>query len=280
MGRSIDAHNYSSAIGGQFGGGTNCRGHSDADASAANQLTIPSGTKVPLALKQAISTKNAREGDAVYAVTTFPVVINDRILIPAGTYVQGRVSNVKRGGRIKGRAEVLMHFSTLIYPSGYTVILPGAVENVPGAEKTSMKDEEGTIRQDSQTGEKAKTVATAAGTGAVIGGLSNGVKGGLIGAGVGGGIGTAIGLLTRGNDVRMDAGTTLEMVIQREVPLDAQPGSKTVAVWQRPRATRPRLPNRIVSTAELRSAGRPSDTASTRFASLLQTEHGVHVSGH
>ena len=59
------------------------------------------------------------------------------------------------------------------------------------------------------------------GTGAVVGGLSNGVKGGLIGAGIGGGIGTAIGLLTRGNDVRMEAGTTLEMVIQREVPLDA-----------------------------------------------------------
>ena len=188
--------------------------------ASASQLTIPSGTKVPMALKKAISTKNAREGDAVYAVTTFPVVINDRIVIPAGTYVQGRISNVKRGGHIKGRAEVLMHFSTLIYPSGYTVILPGAVQNVPGAEKTSMKDEEGTIRQDSQTGEKAKTVATAAGTGAVIGGLSNGVKGGLIGAGIGGGIGTAIGLLSRGNDVRMEAGTTLDMVIQREVPLD------------------------------------------------------------
>ena len=187
----------------------------------ASQLTIPSGTKVPLALKQSISTKNAREGDAVYAVTTFPVVINERIVIPSGTYVQGRISSVKRGGRVKGRAEVLMHFSTLIYPSGYTVVLPGAVENVPGAEKTSMKDEEGTIRQDSQTGEKAKTVATAAGTGAVVGGLSRGVKGGLIGAGIGGGVGTVIGLLSRGNDVRMEAGTTLEMVIQREVPLDS-----------------------------------------------------------
>jgi hypothetical protein len=193
---------------------------SGASSASGSELTIPSGTKVPLALKQAISTKNAREGDAVYAVTTFPVVVNDRVVIPAGTYVQGRISNVKRGGRIKGRAEVLMHFSTLIYPGGYTVILPGAVQNVPGAEKTSMKDEEGTIRQDSQTGEKARTVATAAGTGAVVGGLSNGVKGGLIGAGIGGGVGTAIGLLTRGNDVRMDAGTTLEMVIQRSVPLD------------------------------------------------------------
>jgi hypothetical protein len=193
-----------------------------ATTSDASQLTIPSGTKVPLALKQSLSTKNAREGDAVYAVTTFPVVIDDRIVIPAGTYVQGRISSVKRGGHIKGRAEVLMHFSTLIYPSGYTVVMPGAVENVPGAEKTGMKkDEEGTIQQDSQTGEKARTVATAAGTGAVIGGLNNGVKGGLIGAGIGGGVGSVIALLTRGNDVRMESGTTLEMVIQREVSVDA-----------------------------------------------------------
>jgi hypothetical protein len=135
---------------------------------------------------------------------------------------------VQRAGRIKGRAEVLMHFTTLIYPSGYTVLLPGAVENVPGADKTSMKGEEGTIRQDSQTGQKVGTVASTAGTGAVIGGLSRGGKGAAVGAGVGGAVGTAIALLTRGNDVKLDAGTTLEMVIQREVPLDANriPGQR------------------------------------------------------
>jgi hypothetical protein len=114
-----------------------------------------------------------------------------------------------------------MHFTTLIYPSGYTVLLPGAVENAPGVDKTSVKDAEGTIRSDSQAGEKAATVATTAGAGAVAGGLSNGGKGALIGAGIGGAVGTAIALLTRGNDVKLDAGTTLEIVIQRDVPLDA-----------------------------------------------------------
>jgi len=186
----------------------------------ATQLTIPAGTKVPLALKQAFSTKNAHEGDAVYAETTFPVVFNDRVVIPAGTYVQGKISHVQRAGRVKGRAEVLMHFTTLIYPSGYTVVLPGAVEQVPGAEKTAVKDQEGTIRQDSQTGQKVGTAASTAATGAVVGAVTNGGKGALIGAGVGGAVGTAIAMLTRGNDVRMEAGTTLEMVIQRDVPLD------------------------------------------------------------
>jgi type IV secretory pathway VirB10-like protein len=191
-----------------------------ASAASTNAVIIPAGTKVPVALKHAISTKSAREGDAVYAETTFPVVENGRILIPAGTYVQGKISQVQRAGRIKGRAEVLMHFTTLIYPSGYTVVLPGSVENVPGAEKTSMKGNEGTIRADSQKGEKIGTVASTAGTGAVVGGLSRGGKGALIGAGIGGGVGSVIAMLTRNNEVKLDAGTTLEMVIQREVPLE------------------------------------------------------------
>ena len=54
-------------------------------------VEIPAGTKVALRLKQAISTKTAREGDAVYAETTFPITIDDRILIPVATYVQGKI---------------------------------------------------------------------------------------------------------------------------------------------------------------------------------------------
>jgi type IV secretory pathway VirB10-like protein len=191
-------------------------------ATQPDQVVIPAGTKVPLSLKQAISTKVARDGDAVYAQTTFPVVQNDRIIVPAGTYVQGRISGVQRAGHIKGRAEVLIHFTTLVYPSGYTVMLPGAVENAPGAEHTSVRGSEGAIQEDGQTAKKIGTAASAAATGAVIGAVSSGgLRGAGIGAGVGGAVGTVIALLTRGTDVRMEAGTTLEMVIQRGVPLDA-----------------------------------------------------------
>ena len=198
-------------------------GSSPADSPnrSDSTLTIPAGTKIPVALKHAISTKSARDGDSVYAETNCPLVLNERVLVPSGTYVQGKISHVQRAGRVKGRAEVLIHFTTLIYPSGYTVMLPGAVENVPGAEKTSMKGDEGTIRQDSQTGEIVGKAAGTAATGAIVGGLSNGGKGALIGAGVGGAVGTAIALLTRGTDVHLAAGTTVEMVIQRPIDLDA-----------------------------------------------------------
>src|ERR1017187_2532112 len=184
-------------------------------------LTIPAGTRVPLSLKQAISTKTAKEGDPVYAETAFPFVVNERVVIPAGTYIQGRIERAQRGGHVKGRAEVLIHFTSMIYPNGYTVMLGGSVENTPGAEKTSMKDSEGTIRQDSDAGRKAKEAAGAATTGAVIGAITGGGKGAGIGAGVGGVAGIAIAMLSRGADVRLEPGTSIEMEIQRDVPVDA-----------------------------------------------------------
>src|ERR1035437_9517364 len=92
-------------------------------------LTIPVGTRVPLSLKQAISTKTAKDGDPVYAETAFPFVVNERVVIPAGTYIQGKVERVRRGGHVKGRAELLIHFTSMIYPSGYTVMLGGSVRS-------------------------------------------------------------------------------------------------------------------------------------------------------
>ncbi|MGA7892715.1 MAG: hypothetical protein WCA49_05800, partial [Candidatus Sulfotelmatobacter sp.] len=139
-----------------------------------NPFTIPAGTRIPLSLKQAISTKNAREGDAVYAETAFPFVVGDRVIVPAGAYIQGKIAHVERAGHGKGRAEILMHFTSMIYPSGYTVMLPGSVENTPGGDNNSVKDPEGTIQQDKDTGKKIEDAA------------KNGVYGTMGGATAGG----------------------------------------------------------------------------------------------
>jgi hypothetical protein len=192
-----------------------------------NLLTIPAGTQIPISLAQAISTKNAREGDAVYAQTTFPFVINDRVLVPPGTYIQGKISRVERAGHGHGRAEILMHFTSMIYPSGYTVMLPGSVENTPGADNKSVKDSEGTVQQDSDTGKKVEDAAKggAVGTmaGATAGGLStDSLNGARVGAGAGAAAGIAWALLKRGPDVRLEVGTSIQMEVQRAITLDAR----------------------------------------------------------
>ena len=191
-----------------------------------NSVTIPAGTKIPLSLAQAISTKNAREGDAVYATTAFPFVMNDHVIVPAGSYIQGSISRVERAGHGSGRAEILMHFTAIIFPSGYTVMLPGAVQNTPGADNKSVTDQEGTIQQDSDTGKKVEDAAKNGvyGTmgGATAGGLATGgLNGARVGAGAGAAAGIAWALLKRGPDVKLDVGTSIEMEIQRPITIDA-----------------------------------------------------------
>jgi hypothetical protein len=188
----------------------------------ADPITIPAGTRIPIALKNTISTKGNHEGDPIYAQSTFPVVINDRIIIPAGTYVQGKISSIKPAGHIKGRAEVLIHFTTLIYPSGYTVMLPGSIENASGVDNAKVKDKEGTIQGDSNKAKTAATIAAPAADGALTGAVIHGGEGALIGAGVGGAIGTAIAAFSHGNEVKLPPGTTLEVVLERDIAVDGK----------------------------------------------------------
>jgi hypothetical protein len=185
------------------------------------RITVPSGTQIPLILKQAISTKNAKPGDAVYAETSFPITLNDKVIIPAGTYVQGRIAEVKRAGRVKGRAELLMHFTTLVYPSGYTALLPGAVENMPGAEKQSVQGDEGKIKQEGDKLKDMGTIAKTAGAGAGLGGLATqSGKGVAVGGLAGAAAGLGYALLTRGADVMLPVGTSVQMVLQRPLVLE------------------------------------------------------------
>lgn len=200
---------------------------------AGRTMTIPAGTQVLLQLKSPIDTKSARVGDGVYCQTSFPVTIDNVMVIPAGTYVKGAIARVQRAGRVKGRAEILFHFDTMIFPNGYTIDLPGALKSEPGATNSTISDEEGTVKANPQKGKDAATIGGAGATGAVIGAVSTGS---LKGAGIGGLAGAAVGLgevlLTRGQDVRIDQGTSLEMTLQRALTVDVAPGVPTQAETQ------------------------------------------------
>ena len=198
----------------------------NAEPQDPNAWFIPAGSRIPLTLAQAISTKNAREGDPVYATTAFPFVVNEKMIVPAGTYIQGKISRVERAGRVHGRAEILMHFTTMIYPSGYTLMLPASIENMPGSDHTTVKDKEGTVQQDKTTGKKIEDAAKGGvyGTmgGATAGGLATGsLNGARAGAGIGAAAGVAWALLKRGPDVKLEVGTSIEMEIQRDINVDA-----------------------------------------------------------
>lgn len=196
---------------------------------ARKTYTVPAGTKVLLQLRSAVNTKSAKPGDGVYLSSTFPVVVGNRVMIPAGVYVQGVVDRVVRAGRGKGRSQLDMHFTSIIFPNGTVVEMPGLVNSLPGAHKQSVKgDGEGTIEQDPDRSRNLGKVAevaipTGGGIGS-IGGLGAGhpVEGGLIGLAAGGAAAGLSTLFTRGADVNIESGTQLEMVLQRPLILEEE----------------------------------------------------------
>jgi hypothetical protein len=192
---------------------------------APKTYTVPAGTKVLLTLKSSINTKSASPGDGVYLVSAFPVVVGNRVLIPAGMYVQGTVDSVERHIRIKGHAKLNMHFTSMIFPNGSVVEIPGVINDIPGSKGPKVKNGEGTVEQTGGAGEVAKDAARGAEVGATGGVIGGGVEGHPFeGAGIGGAAGALIGagvaLFTHGNDIDIEAGSQVEMVLQRPLVLE------------------------------------------------------------
>jgi hypothetical protein len=194
---------------------------------AQKKYTVPAGTKILLSMKSAVNTKTAKVGDGVYLESTFPVSCGGRVVIPPGVYVKGVLDHVVRPGRVKGKAEVSMHFTTIIFPSGTTIEVPGQINSLPGSTGPSVTGDEGTVQQAGSKGKDAADIAKASAAGAGLGGIA-GINAdspakslgyGALGGAVAGVLYT---LFTRGEDVSIPQGTPIEMVLRRPLVLEEQ----------------------------------------------------------
>ncbi len=183
-------------------------------------VVVPSGTRIGVILENGISTSSAKPGDSVYFRTSFPITINNKVVVPVGSYLRGEITDSKRPGRVKGKGELRMHLNTLIFPNGYTVDLKAGPHSTDGDSGTKT-DSEGKITGPGGKGKDASTIATTTAAGAGIGGISSGGKGAGIGAGIGGIAGLAAVLLSRGPDAQLPRGSSMDLVLERDLSLDA-----------------------------------------------------------
>lgn len=191
-----------------------------AQSASAKFLILPSGTRVAVVLENGISTRSAKPGDSVYLRTSFPITLNNQIVVPVGSYLRGELLDSKRPGRIKGRGEFRIRLNTLILPNGYTVNMNAAPRSADSGGKETM-DSEGKVTGPSGKGHDVGTIATTTVTGAGIGAIADGAKGAGIGAGIGGAAGLAATLLTRGPEAELPRGSTLDVVLEHDLQLDA-----------------------------------------------------------
>jgi hypothetical protein len=164
-----------------------------ASAPAFREIVIPAGTVLRVRLESALASDSARVEDAVRATLDAPVSVHGDVAIPDGAALRGSVLSVQRSGQVKGRASLAFRF-----------------------ERLSVRDEEYDVRterisrQARATKKKdAQKIGIGAGAGALIGAVAGGGKGAAIGSAIGAGAGTGVVLATRGEEVRLPAGTTV-----------------------------------------------------------------------
>ena len=188
----------------------------------AGAAEIPAGAHVALQLVNTVDTRTAQVGDYVYLHTASPIASGGHILVPVGSYVQATVSRAQRSGRVSGRAELAIRIETLTFPDGKEIRINPHLSSVDAAGSGQKVDAgEGDIKQASGHDADAERVGTIAGTGAAIGGVAErSWSAAGIGGAAGAGVGLAVVLLTRGKEVELRQGATVDVVFDRAVPLD------------------------------------------------------------
>lgn len=190
--------------------------------AAGKTYLVDTGTRVPLSLINSVSTKNAVVGDRIYLESVFPILAGGRIVIPPGSYVAGTITDIKRPGRVKGRGEFHLRFDSLTLPNGTTRDFRGQIAGLDGRSNDELDRKEGSIRSEGNKSGDVRAVGESAAAGASIGALAGSAAGAAgMGAAIGAGAGAAAALIgvmfTRGPDAVLAKGTTIEMIMDRQV---------------------------------------------------------------
>jgi type IV secretion system protein VirB10 len=189
----------------------------------SDKLTIPAGTRFKARLETPISSKLSEVGDAIIVTLLEPMAIDALRVLPRGTEMTGKVTFVKRAGRVKGRAEVyaLINELTTNYGSEPIQVSIDAADDMANDEKIRT-DEEGKLNSNKNIGDDVED----AGRGAALGSLGStpvAIATGSAGAAIAGPAAGALAglLLSRGKEVRLPVGTVFRMKFDKELTLPA-----------------------------------------------------------
>jgi hypothetical protein len=164
---------------------------------------IPVGKELDVRLQSSLSSGTAKPEQRFEATTLVDITQSGRVLIPAGSVVQGVVSDAKPAGRVNRTGSLTLTFDRITI----------AGHSHPIRAMATQVFKSGGIR------EEKGTAGAGAGVGGVIGGIFGGVQGALVGAAIGAGGAIAS---TEGKDIELPAGSVIRIRFDSPLALGAQ----------------------------------------------------------
>lgn len=151
---------------------------------------LPLGTLLQVRMIEGLSTKATTAGSRFDATLAEAVLRDGQVMLPVGTILSGRVTEVHGGRRISGAASLLLQPQILTLPDGTHYTIHGQVIDTNLYNSTKV-DREGKIVRRDHPKETLAVLGGTTGSAAAAGAVFGGGAGALIGAGVGAGISTA-----------------------------------------------------------------------------------------
>lgn len=182
-------------------------------ADSGRSWTVPAGTVLLMQMKSRLTSKTAQVGDTISATVTNGVSLEGHLVIPAGSVVEGRVTQVTPAKRMSKPGVIAVDFDSLVYANGSRVKFVGALTAANAADRPVL-DNEGRVEPGS--GKRvAVFIGGGAAAGAVIGAISGGGKGAGIGAGAGAAAGVAAVMIAKGPEAEIPTGLPFGIELTR-----------------------------------------------------------------
>jgi hypothetical protein len=190
------------------------------DPAPPAAYVVETGSRLLLRLTNSVNTRHTAAGDRIYLETVVPFFVDGHLIIPRGSVVIGTVAESQKAGRVKGKSSLSLRFESLTLPNGVARDFRALPDQVDGHGRVDKS--EGKIQGDGNKGGDARTVGTTTGAGAGIGGAIGAASGHVgAGLGIGAAAGAAAGLAgvlgSRGPEVVLPPGTTMELVLDRDL---------------------------------------------------------------
>lgn len=174
-------------------------------------VTVSANTIVTVRTIDSIDSKTNQAGQVFRASLDAPIVVDNRVIVPARTDAYIKLVSASSAGRITGRSELGLELSSIVF-QGKTYIVASSDVKQSGASRGKRS---------------AETIGGGAALGALIGAVAGGGKGAAIGAVVGGGAGTGVQVFTKGQQVKIPSETRLDFTLQQPVEITYLPGRRS-----------------------------------------------------
>ncbi|MFY9609004.1 MAG: peptidoglycan-binding protein [Blastocatellia bacterium] len=197
-------------------------------------VTIPEDSVIAVRMDATLTSRTAHVGDRFTVTVTVPVYVDGTAVIPAGSIIEGLITQVTPAKRMSRSGSIAVEFENLVLPDGARVRLVGVLTSDDPRTRRRI-DDEGRVSAD---GESRKVVFIGGGgaLGAILGGIAGGGKGAAVGGALGAGVGLAGALLLKGEEAVVPSGTALGVQLKQPLTInDVSVAQRRADVDQFPR---------------------------------------------